>query len=302
MEPLNYLRAATEDLTRQWMPLMEKAHPRDVAVCRAALKVAAASPKFVLPHGGRILNDNLRGLPAELRLPFPSVIIEYDCSNLSGLVEQTFSHDSTTSAPKRIVLACQESNEPISVYSILQFVNKEGYAYWAMQPFVAEIYMSDDPSLPLMEIQGRELNMTPLAFQMRATGTLAKLFGKDWHHHAQANMMDEIAAVAELIEALACSNVSHEALPVRKLNKGAAKRGALPFDEYRVLVVNGRKFDAPGTGSGGSHRSPREHLRRGHIRRLQDGRTVWVNSTIVNAGTAGKISKVYDVRSEVRAA
>jgi hypothetical protein len=87
---------------------------------------------------------------------------------------------------------------------------------------------------------------------------------------------------------------------VRKLNKGAAKRGALPFDEYRVLVVNapGKEGAAQEHSAGAmTHRSPREHLRRGHIRIYQSGRRIWVNSTLVNAGVGGRISTVRDLRA-----
>jgi hypothetical protein len=46
-----------------------------------------------------------------------------------------------------------------------------------------------------------------------------------------------------------------------------------------------------------THRSPREHLRRGHIRIYQSGRRIWVNSTLVNAGVGGRISTVRDLRA-----
>lgn len=42
--------------------------------------------------------------------------------------------------------------------------------------------------------------------------------------------------------------------------------------------------------------SPREHLRRGHIRRLEDGRKFWINAAVVAAGNGGKIHKDYGIR------
>ena len=71
------------------------------------------------------------------------------------------------------------------------------------------------------------------------------------------------------------------------------KCGALPFDDYHVLTINvGGQGQREGAANG-SHRSPREHLRRGHIRRLQDGRKLWVNATVVNPGVGAKVMKDY---------
>lgn len=304
MEPLNYLRDATSELLKSWVPNLEKRYPQDSKVCRDILGEMQAASKFVVPKGGRILNDRLRGLPPSLRLPFPSIVIEYESDELSTAEKER--PEPFIPATKRIIYARQTDDDMVEAYFFWHLFGPRGGG-WSMMPFYALATVGDEEDLAVARANQEELGLrgseSPLIFEVHPTGTLVQdAYGKDWEKPVCLDMMDDLITVGELVEALACSNVSHEALPVRKLNKGAAKRGALPFDEYRVLVVNGRKFDAPGTGSGGSHRSPREHLRRGHIRRLQDGRTVWVNSTIVNAGTAGKISKVYDVRSEVRAA
>jgi hypothetical protein len=46
--------------------------------------------------------------------------------------------------------------------------------------------------------------------------------------------------------------------------------------------------------SGGTHASPRVHLRRGHIRRLP-GKNIWVNATIVGNSDLGVVIKDYSV-------
>lgn len=114
-----------------------------------------------------------------------------------------------------------------------------------------------------------------------------------------AECPDELAAepavaVLSLLNALACSNVHIERSEPKKAGKKI--KTALPFDTYHILTI-----DVPGkAGNGaatGGHRSPREHLRRGHIRRLADGRRIWVNATVVAAGRgAGVVTKDYAVR------
>lgn len=100
----------------------------------------------------------------------------------------------------------------------------------------------------------------------------------------------EARVVLGFLNALACSNVTIERGPAPK--QGAKLKNSLPFDAYHTLVLRGPESASGNTGLGG-HRSPREHLRRGHIRRLESGNKVWVNATVVNAGAPGKILKDY---------
>jgi hypothetical protein len=67
-------------------------------------------------------------------------------------------------------------------------------------------------------------------------------------------------------------------------------------DEYRVLRVCESAPSKAGTDSRNAGRSPRGHLRRGHLRRIGDGKTVWVKPTKVNPAAAGQVHKDYDLR------
>ena len=307
-EPLNYLRQAHADLCQRWLPWAHQAHPADAAFCASSLEAATRAPKFLLPPGGRLLNDRLRGLPRELRLPFDTVVLEFESSKGRGLVEQVCAERSPVSCPRRIVLAWHDDRQRLFVQALFFLTTSDGGA-WTFTPYFAEIDSSADaegvvlptyngqPLVPKLDDRG--VATSQLALKFHPTGSLASASSPDWRGNAYLDLLDEINAVLELIEALSCSNVRHEPLPVRKLNKAAAKRGALPFDEYRILVVNAPgKQDADQGHSAGAvtHRSPREHLRRGHIRTYQTGRRIWVNSTLVNAGVGGRISTVRDLR------
>jgi hypothetical protein len=63
IEPLNYLRQAQEDLAQKWLPFARRYHPKDAQQGLSLLQAARGAPKFVLPRGGRLLNDRLKGLP-----------------------------------------------------------------------------------------------------------------------------------------------------------------------------------------------------------------------------------------------
>jgi hypothetical protein len=109
-------------------------------------------------------------------------------------------------------------------------------------------------------------------------------------------------ALLEFLEALSCSNVRHEIAQATDPAKNARRirDGKLPIYETRVLTVEvPRKVAAQkGSHGTGTHASPREHLRRGHIRRLPPDHTrkIWVNAAIVGAGNHGRVDKTYRIK------
>lgn len=95
--------------------------------------------------------------------------------------------------------------------------------------------------------------------------------------------------------ALNCSNVQSELhQPPEALNRKRRKNGKLPFSEYRTLVVE--ESDEKGQNLGGSHSSPRFHLRRGHIRMLASGKAVWVRAHSVGDPSRGTVRKNYQMQ------
>jgi len=295
-QPLNYLRQAREFFASKPAPIekLRALHPKDFNVLDRMLAVAAAqdTPKFLLPRNGRIFNDSLKGLPDEIHLPFRSVVLEFSVSpgpsdNPTGVF-----------SGKRIVVALEGGGRLVA-YSIYSLVHNREGELWVFDPWFIELRRST-PGESLPEADPKMRPAAGVAMRTKPTGTFAasremwnSVDGR-WRQSSPDAM-----AVFELIEALSCSNVSHEALPVRKLNKGAARRGALPFDQYRILTVGG--VTNIGTGQReafvGDRRSPREHLRRGHIRKCASGVKVWVQSSVVNAGVGGRVRHDYDVRA-----
>lgn len=105
-----------------------------------------------------------------------------------------------------------------------------------------------------------------------------------------------ITCLAELCCLLACRNLTTErGEPPPKLNKRRAERGHPPLREFNVVVVKMDEIRRIGAGEAqGEHASPRGHVRRGHIRRLEKGLT-WVSACVVNPGF-GFVDKRYEIR------
>lgn len=96
---------------------------------------------------------------------------------------------------------------------------------------------------------------------------------------------------------IACSNVTIVDNPAPKfLNKKRIKAGKFPIFEHKTLVLKLDDEVRVTQDLGGTHASPRVHLRRGHIRTLASGKQVWVQPCVVGSGP-GIITKDYKVVS-----
>lgn len=92
--------------------------------------------------------------------------------------------------------------------------------------------------------------------------------------------------------AINCTNVGRqEHQPERKLQKARSKRGKAPLFSYWTLMLNGRGGETHDLG--GTHASPRVHLRRGHPRQYAPGKWTWVQAHAVGNRAAGMVHKDY---------
>lgn len=287
MEQLNYCR----QFLKQAIPFLKvpsiDANLR--ALVSGAVDLAQVSTKFLMPEGGRLFDDiEFRGLDETqtLHLPYPFIALEYYQPPSRPIGEQVgtlngrpiFEPEETVSAPKRIVFA-RERDDWI-VLTIAFCTKHDGH--WRVLPECA-IPRTGYLDRSVQSESGR--TMFRAAFQQM-----------DKDGASYADYADEMGAMLCFLNVLQCRNVHIEKKEPGKVRKAmnSGKKGALPFDTYHVLTI-----DAPGraqerASDGGSHRSPREHLRRGHIRRLGDGRRIWVNATVVAAGGGGgAVSKDY---------
>lgn len=97
--------------------------------------------------------------------------------------------------------------------------------------------------------------------------------------------------------AMQCVNIDKvEHTPPAKLQKARARRGKKPFYSYWTLEINVNKSREVGESHGGTHASPRFHLRRGHVRHLKSGKYCWVQSCAVGNKKNGEIHKDYELR------
>lgn len=105
-----------------------------------------------------------------------------------------------------------------------------------------------------------------------------------------------IRMVERTLLALACTNVrSIDIEPPAALNKKRKKTGKLPLFTYKTLHVlaGERSRTHSRQDDDEARRSPRLHFRRGHVRRIGDGRITWVQQCMVGNRRLGAVEKAY---------
>jgi hypothetical protein len=268
MQPLNYCRQMTQELLAQVRSgyRMNSAHGIDTAI-----SLAQHSTKFMLPPGGVLIDDKeFRAIDESepLRLPYPAIALEFQMPEAFG---------------RKFIVFAEDLGEKIRIFRA-QWL----YSERDKQPIGWFVGMDANEcrSIPKTNYLDRS---------RRPNGMPTILYEKDNSREELDEPIDDPFVLLCFLNALNCSNVS---IASSQPKKGRVKaKDALPFDTYHVLMIE-TPGAAPGaSGLGGSHRSPREHLRRGHIRRLSDGRRLWVNATVVAAGRgAGVVTKDYAMR------
>ncbi|MBF0148191.1 MAG: hypothetical protein HQL85_18705 [Magnetococcales bacterium] len=325
----NYSPHAMESLTT-WARWLERNRmPKAAETTRELLKALKDSVKFMLPKGGKLFDSHLP-TPGEMelfKLPYPVVAAEFPAQRTeSDDIQSTYNSNICS---KRIALAldidargqsdyCQFQDFPSgytgatliwpidfhdniqawrpSWCGILEFrgypLEKPGA--WQKQALMEEKREMNNPFLRLSPfVLQRDL------FLLGEIGENQVKFlesqNMSVHYSGIGDTQAESTAIRQMCSVLNCSNIRAQSLAApRNLNKKREKKGKSPFFEYKVLEVDGTPGGLKSPHGGGSHASPRVHIRRGHIRHLPT-HNVWVQACVVGDKKNGVIHKDYRV-------
>lgn len=115
----------------------------------------------------------------------------------------------------------------------------------------------------------------------------------------KGNLRGAVILTGRFLAVLNCVNVTTETIESPKaLNGKRSKSGRVPIYSYKVLVLRGkRKESIPG---GGTHESPRVHLRRGHFKNRKTGQ-FWWQPCAVGDRKRGVVMKSYHAEKLLKA-
>lgn len=227
--------------------------------------------KFMLPDGGysdysgqyKALENNV------LNLPFENCLFEW----VSGGGLKICTH------VKYQQNVFQETGDTVNTIGIQTFFNNPINNEWKMYPC---LYVIRDPWCIGVQKKNYMVNV--------------KWDKREWRDDIVGDKVELkssiVSPILDALNVLACSNVTLERLP----KKRHPVASALPMDDYWILKVEAKGHISE--DKGGTHRSPREHVRRGHPHtyHTKNGTIVhWINAIKVNVGKGGMISKEYAI-------
>ena len=266
------------------------ADPQHIPFFKAAAHLLTIAQRFYLPNSrgvldGKPLDDQVKDL---VRLPYDVIAILSETHFIgapngarAGSWKITVAVDPHGAANERLGFVAPDIAGQRGIAMLSLFETRESRFPWGTLPLAACIAFREND----------------IGWDRRIGGDLA--LAKEISFWSGRPIFDEFegdeAAVGNLCALLNLANVAtHRVAPPEKMNKKRAQSGKRPLYDYHVLEVEGDRWDSPyvqtDTGQG-----VRSHLRRGHIRRLED-RSVWVRATFVHGSVPGFVDKDYDVR------
>lgn len=225
---------------------------------------------FVLPDGGKLLNSRGKSFSGtdNVILPYESITIEF----YDDVMEE------------KVLLFCTDLGDNTGEIFMQEFYSDRGGKIWFPRTRFQVIDKSCVNADGWIEIKKNIIKIKSMMLIDSAADN-------------EDNGLISSITLLELLEALSCKNVSMVNYQEASIaNAKRIKAGKLPIYETKILVLKTPQTVSKGQPGGGAHASPRQHLRRGHIRRLPFG-NIWVNSCVVGDPAKGRIEKSYQVKN-----
>jgi hypothetical protein len=254
-------------------PELKPAHRDTVAhmkrANRSGVRFVMETPMFaVLPDKHRLIGENLRP-------PYPTTIIEYGGSIKYG-DERSY---------QNVIVA-----EDLGTHVKLRSYASLGNAGVSVCPFEARLEYVD--------------RWVPIKLRCWSTAMLNKRVRERFETHEElTRSAADILDIATLIYARLCEVLANhevettDVVPDDKANRLRRIKGYAPLYTYKTLVIGPPKKRKVVRG-GGTHASPRSHMRRGYYRTSRNGVRHWVQACMVMGGTPGFVHKDYKVKQQ----
>lgn len=242
----------------------------DAAQLRDRLNLAARrGVKFISPQGVKVDMSKPTTL-SDLRPPYPVTVLEGELFEMEGASALIIARD--TGEHVELNFVCRLNEHAREVFTELD--------EWVCAPFTCRFRYSDasiyDPY---------EMDINP--FKRGYTWGKHSTYGNG--HRPLLRFYFTVCQI------LANHDVeATDVLPDAKEARSRRIRDKAPLFTYKTLTIGAPKTRPAGKG-GGTHASPRAHLRRGFYRTSKKGVRHWVQATVVKGDTPGFVHKDYQI-------
>jgi hypothetical protein len=244
----------------------------DVKAMRKRVEMAATrGVKFISPPAP-ILDFDTPMLLSDFRPPYPVTVIEGD--QLPGACGLVIAHDTGDSVELNFITHAEAGTETLS----------GGTGGWFVSPLMCRIPYSDASAHDPYDMD-------------------VKIILKEAMKEQDLSMDSYKPAIrfyAAVCQILANHNVeTSDVEPDAKAARSRRIRGKAPLFTYKTLIIGAPKKRQVVRG-GGTHASPRSHLRRGFYRTSPKGVRHWVQACMVKGETPGLVHKDYQVEGGLK--
>ena len=243
---------------------------------------------FKLPDHGRLKErDKRMELPGDIfRPPYPVCVLEFAGDHTPDVPVENRSS-------RRIVMVFDHGDR----VDIIPVTYVDHMKIWAPPIFKFSLYYGENV---VVQMTGNGMStLTRFSAVMEDVFDQIKneTFGGSTEQFARTmseDYLDELWAYVDFCRTLNENHVTFEDVPI---HKGQAKMrrasGKSPLFLYKTLVIGKKKRKS--AHQGGTHASPRSHLRRGYYRTSKYGVRHWVQPCMVKGETPGFVHKDYKV-------
>ena len=251
-------------------------------------RVLELAQRFYVPDGDSLLEGKrYADIFDLLRLPFECTAILSrgrldDIGIDTDMITVAIECDSETARQLRIFdFTTMPDGAWISLTSIFLDPPNREWRLWGTVLIRKGVHESGESGLEILPCDD---SVTTTLVQKQGIDTIA------------GSMQHDLNIVTTLCAMLGMKNVqTHHIEAPRSINEKRKRKGKSLLLDYHVLKVDGEVWNSEAAGDRDALHGSRSHLRRGHIRRLSDGRRTWVRAAYVHGRVDGFVTKDYEV-------
>jgi hypothetical protein len=247
---------------------------------------------FALPYGGilleRKLDKYMKFSGNILRPPYPVCVFEFVGDHRACVRNENRSS-------KRVVVAVDKGDH----VEIMATAHRDIDGKWMPPPVLFQLPYDEEGVMQINPETGLSSTARVVPFLLNTCATILYACNEDMDTFMRNMAMDfgdELWAYLDFCRVVNENEVTFDDVePDAAKNKMRRARGKAPLFTYKTLVIGKKKRKSQHLG--GTHASPRSHLRRGYYRTSQKGVRHWVQPCMVKGETDGFVHKDYRVEA-----